>query len=792
MEAESKDSGGGIRSFVAGLLGFPLDFVVYFAWALLIIPFLSVLHLLESWNPWFWFAAVIGGFFLAVTGIVAFYSRQHKLFVLAAFVLCAVFSYEYARDVVPGLWVWLGASLVPVVVGYPFYLAWKGVLVLPFVGRVELGGWSTLFGDFNIREFITGFFQDLGGGSLVSTTSREEDEEPSTVFIGDAVEVLEGIGYGRRDVEHDDGRRLFVRDKRVWTFRPAEGEIHLDVLVQAAPHVLITGASGYGKSTLGRVFLSDIVRKLKKPVVVLDVHDEYLADVKKLGGVVFDPRRNTLSLWELEPGVSPGEKIAEMVEVFTRVLGLGDVQAIYLGKAAEKAYAKKGIVLAEESSWGRSPPSLREVIEEVDLLSVYLRGQEKGYALGLRRRLSMLELSGVFTASSSVAFETIVSKPTAFALGKVKSREAQAMFLEVFLRKLAGYMSSGEKPNGVRVFCLFDEAHRVCVPSRDGEPSFAGVVAREARKYGVGLIALSQSARELDKALVGNCSCTFCFYPKEPIEAAYVADLFSGGSRWEGQSHEIALELRRLGQFECMMVTTGRREPIVVKVVPPWEREEEPTGGPGEGVDEMEKAENAIVPRPIPSIELAEPTSVVREEQAILDKVAVMNPVRVTDLFNSIGGSKTAFYNRLNSLRRAGKVSVVTCPDLHGRMGAWVGLPNSAKSVGHSAYVRMLSDVLSGKGIAFTILDGKDVPDIEFEYGGQKIALEFESGKKNDGKLVKEMLVERSKRYKLVLVVVPASEKSHYQSLVSSLPSVSVYSLKEFNEFPIMGNTRLG
>ena len=54
-------------------------------------------------------------------------------------------------------------------------------------------------------------------------------------------------------------------------------------------------------------------------------------------------------------------------------------------------------------------------------------------------------------------------------------------------------------------------------------------IAAEGRKYGFGIIALSQRAKEMDKGLRANSAMFISFYQREPEELNYIANYVAGG-----------------------------------------------------------------------------------------------------------------------------------------------------------------------------------------------------------------------------------------------------------------------
>lgn len=324
----------------------------------------------------------------------------------------------------------------------------------------------------------------------------------------------------------------------------------------------IVGSSGSGKSTLAKRLVFELTNA-GSPVVVLDPHSEFSGVVRACGGRSFDARKISLALFELD-GVSPGEKSIELAALLKKVLLLGDVQAYYLGKSIRGAYSDRGFLEGDRSSWQRRPPSLQDVVEHCEKL---VSSSRDASLLSLRRRLELLSSCGVFSSKTQVPFSVIISQTTCFDLKNLRSAEAQALFAEVFLRKLYSFMQSRE--SCASVFALVDEAQKLCVGTPES-PSFVGALLREARKFKLGTIVVSQSIKALDPAIASNCACNFVFLTREPDDAHYASALLCG-SKYADKTRLVESELNSLGQFECLVSTSTDRDVARVRVTPLWE-----------------------------------------------------------------------------------------------------------------------------------------------------------------------------------------------------------------------------
>jgi len=351
-----------------------------------------------------------------------------------------------------------------------------------------------------------------------------------------------------------------------WEWCGRRERFEVDVHAEVNPHINISGMSGFGKSTLCKRIVKEVVEKLKLPVSIFDVHSEYEGFTLELGGTVHSPRQAGINMWELD-GVSPAERAAENAGMLKRILKLGAIQAYNLLASAERAYEVKGITQHDTSSWGMPPPTMQDVYESV-ANSTGRRGHGSQSYSGLSKRLYPLLVSSAFSAKTSLPFSTILNGLNDFSMAELRSSEAQAVFIETFLRKLYSHMLGQKLADGLRLFVVIDEAHRVCISSGE-ELSLPGRLVCEGRKYGVGVITSNQMAKSLDRSIVANSAVTFAFYQREPQECEYMASLIAGGADCY-RREAVRAALRNMGQFRCIALTSRTREPVLVEVEPLW------------------------------------------------------------------------------------------------------------------------------------------------------------------------------------------------------------------------------
>ncbi|MFH0817730.1 MAG: ATP-binding protein [Candidatus Micrarchaeota archaeon] len=605
---------------------------------------------------------------------------------------------------------------------------------------------------------ITDFIKNIvgSGPGLAKTGKKEIRMEHKGIYIGDVKQRLALVNTFRIAESYP---RVRVAPVAKWRWLKCDSPFYLDVLGEVNPHINISGSSGFGKSTLCKSLLTNTISTLGIPVTVLDVHNEFIGYVQDIRGNIYSPREVSLNVWELD-GLSPAERISENIETFRRILDLGEMQSYNLLKCAESAYARNGIFQEDEGTWKRSPPTMRDLAESITLSLNNAKNAKNQSLLGLSKRMYSTLMCSAFSNKTTVPFLDVVSTPCDFTLGDLRSSEAQALFIETFLRKLYSYMLSQELVNRVGLYILIDEAHKVCISNSKGI-SLPGRLVAEGRKYGVGIITSNQMAKSLDRSIIGNSSVTFAFHQKEPQEEEYVSNLLAGGAE-RSRRVEIRIALRNLKQFEALVLTSKIRNPVKIRVKPIWKMKKTQ-----EKADISEKQE-------CPEKQSPDIRSLVRG-------TLEMKAYRLNELEKEIGVQLGEMEKIVRELETEKLVEIVDVNNLDGKMERWVGRKREDKSVEHFAYVAMLAELLDKQDIPRTVLDTLDTPDLVAEFEGKKMAVEYETGKKRDDAKTREMLGRRVTEYPEVIVVTAGNNIERYRRICSGL-GVEVVGIDEVAE----------
>ncbi|MEM3127188.1 MAG: ATP-binding protein, partial [Candidatus Woesearchaeota archaeon] len=322
-------------------------------------------------------------------------------------------------------------------------------------------------------------------------------------------------------------------------------------------------------------------------------------------------------------------------------------------------------------------------------------------------------------SKTEIPLDVITKESVCFRLGDIKNDSAQIVFVEIMLRKLFKFIQNKIR-HQAELFVLIDEAQRIC--KEKATKSFISQIASEVRKYGMGLITVTQMPTLLDKSIIANSATKIVFHISEPEEFEYAIKLLSHSSDWK-KREEISKKLIKLKVFQCLLLSTTQKKPCKLRV---------------------RKIFNEI-----PLLKTKEDLNI-KILSFIKKKDGICNEKELLD------NKKDVDY--MIDKKIIEKLSLV---DLDGNQRFFIGYSEPRKSLEHNVYVKLLSEKLTQARINHTVLDGAYSPDLEFVHNDQRIAVEYETGKKFYDEDIIKMLKRRNEFDRIIVVVKPEDYKRY-------------------------------
>ena len=265
-------------------------------------------------------------------------------------------------------------------------------------------------------------------------------------------------------------------------------------------HVLIVGTTGSGKTTTASVICKNVLNKGKR-IIVFDWNGEYREVLRRIGVrdgdiVIFD-KLNPLRINPFEYGGSDDyeEYVEQIIDILESVLQLTPPQTYFL---YQTFIEKKDI-----NSFGALLQALSRSPFDVEGYS----GREARFALIRKiRPLTFSSAKRVFVRANDL--ERIVngndysSKIFIIDLSWITNVTLRKLYTLFLLKTIFDKVSlrKWSKENILRYLVVIDEAHNILVENNE----LLQRVFSEVRKFGVGLIAISQSVTEMPNYVLRN------------------------------------------------------------------------------------------------------------------------------------------------------------------------------------------------------------------------------------------------------------------------------------------------
>lgn len=461
-------------------------------------------------------------------------------------------------------------------------------------------------------------------------------------------------------------------------------------------NMMIVGESGGGKSNACKVIINQL-SKIGAHVAVLDPHGEYLGIADSIGADVYDASYNGINIFELD-GMSEKEKANELTNLFKRIFRLGEVQGYVLYKCIMYTY---NVFKFKERT-----PNIHDLLYSIKVFKKHANSSEDKILGSLENRLTLLDTDSF---SRSISIGSIISKSSIMLLSNLHTNESQAVYMEGMLRKLYSKMLTMEKCSSPKLYIIIDEAAKL------GESPILGKITAECRKYGVGVIAISQRLKGIDRNVRSNSSILIAFYQREPDELNYIANFIAGGNELN-RFIEVKKALRSLRMGQAVICDSSQRDPIV-------------------GQFDICKGNQ---------------TSISFE---IIDKSR--NAISSSELYSTLekyGFDRLSIKGKIDELVQNKRLHYCEISDTSELNSLWY-ISFSRNSPEHDICVNLISRYLIKKGIRNEIYNKSFGPDIILYKDMEKIAIEYETGTKSKDQFLK-MMEYRQRSYKTIIVVV--------------------------------------
>lgn len=351
--------------------------------------------------------------------------------------------------------------------------------------------------------------------------SIDEAVSASQARNADTLEKLQDPSSGL-DLEETVSNGIYIGDDReygdplYWT--------PTDTQAVQNPHLMIMGESGSGKTYSAQCLIAELAQK-NIPSVIFDYGQSFeLETVEQVFRKFAAPREhligehglvlNPLQIFPTDIH-GPGTVATRVSDVFDAVYHLGDIQRKVIIDAILRAFERHGIQTNAKDTWAKPSPTLSELQEILEELSLDKEYPNYKNATGVAARLTTFFMLNSFrndgTPWSWDAFINDRQQQVHILQFRGLEGKTQRILVEMLLWHLFFYLKSLGQGR-LRLYCVLDEAHHLSF--RDNGP--VDSLLREARKFGLGLIFASQQPQDFSPAAFSNSASKLVFQTSDP------------------------------------------------------------------------------------------------------------------------------------------------------------------------------------------------------------------------------------------------------------------------------------
>lgn len=314
-------------------------------------------------------------------------------------------------------------------------------------------------------------------------------------------------------------------------------DVCIDALDSLTHHILIPATTGRGKSNLVKVMLWSLIDSEDAGILVLDPHNEYFGDDGRRGLRDHPHSEEMLEYYSPESGNHEATGLRINVKKlhpyhFSGVGGLSSAQTDAMHQVYNKYRNKwiievaKGIDLSILNDLGVKPDTAKVLRRRFErMLGIYSEDGENCY---YRSKLFVGDDSGITTIddiSESLGNGKIVIIDSS-GLSDYEELFVGSVIAGKIFNKYKNFRSNQLKKKPV-ISIVVEEAPRVLgkeALESQGGGNIYSTIAREGRKFKVGLIAITQLASVIPKTILANMNTKIILGNEMAMERSAIID----------------------------------------------------------------------------------------------------------------------------------------------------------------------------------------------------------------------------------------------------------------------------
>ena len=274
--------------------------------------------------------------------------------------------------------------------------------------------------------------------------------------------------------------------------------VFVDLTKLIAPTGIFVGKIGTGKSTSAKAFLYRQHYIFQTPTIIFDVHGEYSAEVRALGGKVVDMVEHTINPCKRDGNLTISQKALQLTDMLNTIFEFTDIQRAVLIRYIKDGYEKFG----ESFSFKK----LTEAISN----DFHKKSADSKTLGALALRFEVLS-DDIFGEDDSISLDSLTKSLVCIDVSKIENSYLRNTVMLSVLQHIYNSMLSRQRDEqyqaegGIRLLIMVDEAGRIA----SSDHSVATRLVKESRKFKIGLFFGIQDIPDIDSKILSNYGFVF-------------------------------------------------------------------------------------------------------------------------------------------------------------------------------------------------------------------------------------------------------------------------------------------
>lgn len=322
--------------------------------------------------------------------------------------------------------------------------------------------------------------------------------------------------------------------------------ISLNTKKMTSRHLAVLAMTGAGKSNTIYILIDELL-KSNNTTLIFDMHAEYVSKKFNNGDINI-----------IEPVINPNNMAFEELKELCNISDSAFVQERFFRKAYK---------LVKDNNSNNLIQDIKKELEEAEEIEFFdnkdINSGDKNKIIDVLNKIEDMEIKNSDFLNYNV--EQLISNikegyANIINLSDVDDNTAEIIISHVMRNLLSNKKKENSNIN-FPIFNIIEEAHIIAPKGKNNKAKYwLTRIAREGRKFGIGLCLVSQSPRSVDEAILSQCNNMIIMRITDPADQRHI----QGAS--ENLSKELLNQLSSLNIGEAIILGLMTKIPSLVKI----------------------------------------------------------------------------------------------------------------------------------------------------------------------------------------------------------------------------------